>query len=75
MDISILGVKEVLYEGQAEKVILPAFDGEICVLDWHESFLCRLRGGIIKTGDAFFLEIKDGVARMKDNKLVIMVTK
>ena len=73
MDVSVLEIKDVVYEAKAKKVVLPAFDGEICVLDLHEPFLYRLRRGFIRVDDSFSLEIKDGMARMKDNRLVIMV--
>ena len=73
MRVSVLGTKDVIYDEKAEKVVLPGSDGEICVLDFHQSFFYRLREGRITIDDAFNIVIRDGVARMRSNELVIMV--
>jgi F0F1-type ATP synthase epsilon subunit len=72
MKIAILEAREVVYEGKAKKVILPGNDGDICVLDFHQPFLYRLRRGTIQIDDSISIPIKDGVARMRANELVVM---
>jgi F0F1-type ATP synthase epsilon subunit len=72
MKVAILEAKEIIYEGRAKKVILPADDGDVCILDFHQPFLYRLRGGVIQIDDSVSIPIKDGVARMRGNELVVM---
>jgi len=38
----------VVFEGNAREVVLPAEDGEICVLDFHQPFLYSLRSGNVR---------------------------
>ncbi|MCP4651363.1 MAG: hypothetical protein GY853_14955 [PVC group bacterium] len=74
MKVCVLNAKEVIYEGAAREVVLPADDGEMCVLDFHESFLYCLKQGMIRI-DNQIIPVKSGVARMKSNELIIMVEK
>jgi F0F1-type ATP synthase epsilon subunit len=88
MRVSVIDPWHVLYEGNAEEVLLPGDDGELCVLDFHHPFLYRLRKGAVqilksRTRDATpvppraqveaRIPIHDGVARMAGNELVILV--
>ena len=73
MKVFVLNVNKVIFEDDADNVVLPGRDGEFGVLDLHEDFLYRLRKGIVKINNAFSLSIEDGVARMQNNKLVVLV--
>lgn len=80
MKTKVLTIYRKLFEGEAKEVVLPGCDGEICVLDFHQPFLYRLRSGYVKvrenapgasgTGRGIF--IRDGVAVFKDNSLDIL---
>ena len=72
MQVSILEPKKVLWEGRAKEVRLPAEDGEVCVLDFHQPFLIRLRKGLVKS-DKVRTAIKDGIAFLRNNKLILFV--
>lgn len=54
----------------SNKVTLPARDGEMCVLDFHQPFVVRLGKGKIIFSDKR-IPIKDGVAFMRSNSLTI----
>lgn len=70
MRLSILEPKKAIWQGMAKEVKLPTADGEICVLDFHQSFVVRLvRGNIVF--DAMRVAIKDGVAMMRSNSLTV----
>lgn len=76
MHISVLEIKKTAYEGNAKEVILPADDGEITVLDFHQPFLCALRSGYITIKDKpdnIRLKIRYGLAKMIRNDLVINI--
>lgn len=81
----ILNNERVLYEGMALSVILPGAEEEVTILPFHGSLISRLRRGIItvnrsaaqgESGDrseeADRVAIKGGIARMENNKLVIL---
>jgi F0F1-type ATP synthase epsilon subunit len=72
MQVSILEPKKIVWEGRAKEVHLPAEDGEVCVLDFHQPFLMRLRKGVVKS-DKQRTAIKDGIAFLRSNKLILFV--
>ncbi|MFQ5680713.1 MAG: hypothetical protein ACE5GG_01465 [Candidatus Omnitrophota bacterium] len=85
----MLNPQEVIYEGNAEEVILPGEDGEFSVLDFHQAFLYCLRPGIVRIRQKFArgwenapsskkksnlqLKIKRGLAKMISDELVLLV--
>ena len=72
MQVSILEPKKIVWEGRAKEVRLPAEDGEVCVLDFHQPFLIRLRKGVIRS-DQESTAIKDGLAFLSSNNLILFV--
>lgn len=87
MRVSILESRQAIYSGNAKKVILPGEDGELCVLDFHQSFLYHLRKGYIQVSETGAhpekrealkpttlrrIWIENGLAAMKGNELTIM---
>ena len=72
MQVSILEPKRIVWEGQAKEVRLPAEDGEVCVLDFHQPFLIRLHKGVVRSDQAR-VAIKDGIAFLRSNELTLFV--
>ena len=70
--LSLLEPKGVVWEGQAREVFLPAADGEMCVLDFHQPFFIRLARGRVRFpgGDVPVIE---GIAVMKGNRLNVYI--
>lgn len=89
MKISVLTICEKLYEAQAKEAILPGEEGEVCVLDFHQPFLLRLKKGEIllrpyasplakkkeTLKSTYTIAIVDGIAKMAKNELSIIVEK
>jgi len=79
MRVTLLEAWRALYDGNAREVILPGEDGEVCVLDFHEPFCYRLRRGVIHIREprspttACRVLIRDGIARMAGNQLILLV--
>ncbi|MDO8661735.1 MAG: hypothetical protein Q7K98_00745 [Candidatus Omnitrophota bacterium] len=70
MQLSILDPKKAIWQGMSKEVKLPTADGEMCVLDFHQSFVVRLaRGSIIFSETR--IPIKDGIAFMRSNSLTV----
>jgi len=72
MQVSVLDPRGAVWEGQAKAVTLPAEEGEMCVMDFHQTFFVRLTRGKVRYpgGSASVLE---GVAAMKGNNLRVFI--
>lgn len=80
MRVIMLDAWRSVYDGNARQVILPGEDGEVCVLDFHQPFLYRLRRGAVQISErdpaaASRFWIQRGIARMTGNQLVLLVEK
>ena len=69
MRFSILEPKGTIWQGMAKTVNLPAVEGEMCVLDFHQSFVVRLKKGVLFSN--MRIAIKDGIAFMRSNNLMV----
>ena len=54
--LDIVSGEALIYSGPATKVVLPAEDGEICVLARHAPLLTRLRAGLVRLANEFEVE-------------------
>ena len=79
MKIKILTLDKKVFDGFSPEVVLPGEDGEFSVLDFHAPCLYRLRLGVIQIKPKNFkkekerrLSIREGIARIIGNELVIM---
>jgi len=70
MRFAILEPKGAIWQGMAKKVNLPALEGEMCVLDFHQAFVVRLKKGNIVFSN-MRIAIKDGIAFMRSNSLTV----
>lgn len=72
MQVSVLDPRGVVWEGQAKAVTIPAAEGEMCVMDFHQTFFVRLTRGKVRYpgGQAPVIE---GVAAMKANNLRVFI--
>jgi F0F1-type ATP synthase epsilon subunit len=77
MRLLILDPKKAVWQGMAKKVILPAVNGEMCVLDFHQPFVVRLGKGRITFSTEHLtirpadILINDGIAFMRSNSLTV----
>jgi len=70
MRISILEPKGAIWKGMVKEVNLPAAEGEMCVLDFHQPFVVRLKKGNIVFSNTR-IAIQDGIAFMRSNDLTV----
>jgi len=54
--LDIVSAEALIYSGPATKVVLPAEDGEICVLARHAPLLTRLGPGLVRLANEFEVE-------------------
>ena len=73
IDIIIISLHRVLFEGRASSIILPGEQGVFEILSFHKNMLSRLiRGAIIVDGGNVFNIIR-GVVKLEMNKATIIV--
>ena len=70
MRVSILEPKGAIWEGMASQVMLPAEEGQMCVLDFHQPFVVWLTNGSISFAD-MKIAVRDGIAYMRSNSLTV----
>jgi F0F1-type ATP synthase epsilon subunit len=73
MKVSIVEPRGVVWQGVSHKVILPAEDGEMCVLDFHQPFLVSLKDGHVRINEEQEKPVTRGVAVMISNELQILL--
>jgi F-type H+-transporting ATPase subunit epsilon len=74
LTVSVISPEAVLYEGTAESVVAPAFDGEVGILTGHAPLLTLLGTGTLRLGgeaagqrfhvEGGFLQVVDDVVRV-----------
>jgi len=66
--------EKVALQGQADFVVLPAFEGEMGVLPGHEAFLVQLKPGevrVTENGAVRRFAVSGGFAEIKDDKIAL----
>ncbi len=76
-NVSIVDIKttEIILKDMASCVILPGQEGELSVMDFHQSMLACLKQGAINVDDRHSIKIKNGVARTEANELFVLAEK
>ncbi len=73
-EVVMLDIKKAsaIFKNHASSVVLPGEEGEMTVLDFHQSIVSTLKRGIIKI-DNLNVHIEGGIAGVMDNKLTILI--
>lgn len=72
MQLFLMEPQGLLWEGPVKQVSLPAAEGEMCVLDFHQPFFIRLVRGVIRASSGSFA-VEEGIAVMKGNTLSVFI--
>ncbi|MBU0547399.1 MAG: hypothetical protein KJ710_06415 [Candidatus Omnitrophica bacterium] len=75
--LSVLDIKTAttIFQELVSVVILPGDEGELSILDFHQPVISCLKDGLIKIDNNPPMVIKNGIASMQDNELVVLVEK
>ena len=75
-NVSIFNIKtaESIFDETASTAVLPGEEGELSILDFHQSIVSSLRDGIVKI-DKSSIPIKNGIALMQGDNLLLLVEK
>ncbi|RLD67739.1 MAG: ATP synthase F1 subunit epsilon [Bacteroidetes bacterium] len=76
MIVEIITPDKIVFEGEANKVLLPGIDGWFEILDHHAPLVSILSAGEIKVTDAKkeeqLIPINGGVIEVNDNHIKIL---
>ncbi|MDD5746196.1 MAG: hypothetical protein PHO30_02920 [Candidatus Omnitrophica bacterium] len=72
LDVTVLSPEKVLFQGKAERVIMPGENGVFEVLPFHKRLLSRLLSGTIII-DKQMIPIFRGVAQVGSNRITIII--
>ncbi|MBN3038725.1 MAG: hypothetical protein JW869_04820 [Candidatus Omnitrophica bacterium] len=73
--ISVLDVAKTgaVFDDLASCVVLPGEDGEISLLDFHQTIVACLKEGTIRIDNKKPIPIKKGIARAEKNKISVII--
>lgn len=72
LNVSILNLSRVVFEGQAAKVIVTGEEGVFEVLPFHKRILSRLITGVVVVDEQSF-PIKRGIIKADQNKVTVIL--
>jgi len=72
LDVSVLSPKEVIFEGEANSIILPGEQGVFEVQPFHKRILSRLISGVLFVDEQSF-SIQRGIVKVNQNKVTIII--
>ena len=72
LDVSVLGPKEVIFEGRAKSVMVPGEEGVFEVLPFHKPILSRLLRGTMFV-DEQAIKIERGIIRVDQNSVTVII--
>ena len=76
LPVELVSPSRLLFSGQAEEVLIPAFDGQRGILPCHSDFVGRISAGAIKIrreSKELWFAVRDGVFEVKAGELTIIV--
>ena len=75
LKVSVISPEAVLFEGDAEAVVAPAFDGEVGILTGHAPMVTLLGRGPLRVGagaSAKRFEVEGGFLQVADNQVRVV---
>ncbi len=78
LTISVISPEALLFEGTADAVTAPAFDGQVGILTGHAPMMTLLGRGLLRIGsgaDARQFEVEGGFLQVVDNEVRVVTEK
>jgi F-type H+-transporting ATPase subunit epsilon len=78
LHVSVISPERILFEGEAESVVAPAFDGEVGILQNHAPMMTLLGRGELRLrtgGDTQRFAVEGGFLQVVDNAVRVVTEK
>ena len=72
LNVSVISPEAILFEGQAQSVVAPAFDGEVGILADHAPMVTLLGNGTLRVADGPAFRIAGGFVQVVDNQVRVV---
>lgn len=74
LNVSVISPERVLFEGETDSVVAPAFDGEVGILTGHAAMMTLLGSGELRLGTAVAhrFRVEGGFLQVADNHVRIV---
>ena len=75
LHVKLISPEAVLFEGDAESVVAPAFDGEVGILTGHAPMVTVLGRGTLKVGGGASFSVDGGFLQVVENEVRVVTEK
>jgi F-type H+-transporting ATPase subunit epsilon len=75
LKVSVISPEAVLFEGEADSVVAPAFDGEVGILSGHAPMMALLGKGVIRLGGGQRFNVQGGFLQVVGNHVRVVTEK
>jgi F-type H+-transporting ATPase subunit epsilon len=75
LKVSVISPEAVLFEGESDSVVAPAFDGEVGILTGHAPMMALLGRGVIRLGTGQRFNVEGGFLQVADNVVRVVTEK
>jgi F-type H+-transporting ATPase subunit epsilon len=76
LKVSVISPEKVLFEGEVESLVAPAFDGEVGILSSHAPMMTLLGKGTLRlSGNAGTFQVEGGFLQVVDNHVRVVTEK
>jgi F-type H+-transporting ATPase subunit epsilon len=77
LKVSVISPEAVLFEGETDSVVAPAYDGEVGILTGHAPLMALLGEGQLRlgTGSARQFNVSGGCMQVLDNHVRVVTEK
>ena len=79
LKVSVISPERVLYEGEAQSVVAPAYDGDVGILPRHAPMMAilgrgvlRIEGGGSAGGETLRFEVAGGFVQVVDDQVRVV---
>ncbi len=76
LKVSVISPERVLFEGETDSVVAPAFDGEVGILSGHAPMMTLLGKGTLRLGgSAGAFQVEGGFMQVVDDQVRVVTEK
>jgi F-type H+-transporting ATPase subunit epsilon len=75
LKVSVISPERIVFEGEADQVVVPAWDGEVGILRGHAPFLALLGEGVVRInqgGSDQRFKIQGGFLQVVDDVVTVL---
>jgi F-type H+-transporting ATPase subunit epsilon len=72
LSVSVISPEAVLFEGETESVVAPAYDGEVGILTGHAPLMALLGEGELRLGGGRRFTVSGGFMQVLNDKVRVV---